>query len=387
MKACPFLLLCAIITFEACSKSDSTNNATSNALNSGISQQVPNLKVDSAISSFMRKYNIPGAALAISRNGKMVYLKGYGFADATSKTSVTGSSLFRITGLSKTFTAVAIMKLVEDKRLTLDTKVFGADGVLGTTYGTQPYNTNLQGITVRDLMQETTGWPADGEDPMYVHSDYNASQLVSWTLDNRPLTVAPGTTYLSSNFTYFLLGRIIEKITNVSYKDYVKVKVLEPCGIGDMQIAGNTKKDRKQNEVTYYGYSDEDPYGFNIARMDADAGWLANAQDILKFLVSTDGFTSKADLLTSASLQAITMPPAGSNYASGWFVNGDNWTNIGNLPGSSSEIVRTGGGFCWTILCNSRSTDANYLTDLDNIIWSVVNNKDTQWPAANIDLF
>jgi CubicO group peptidase (beta-lactamase class C family) len=386
MKAYPFLLLSAIIAFEACSKSDSINNATSTTT-SGISQQVPNIKVDSAMGSFMRKYNIPGAAVAISRNGKMVYLKGYGFADATSKTSVTGSSLFRIAGLSKTFTAVAIMKLVEDKRLTLDAKVFGTDGILGTTYGTQPYAANLQNITVRNLMQETAGWPADGSDPMYAHPDYTASQLVSWTIDNRPLTTAPGTTYMPSNFTYFLLGRIIEKITNIAYKDYVKVKVLEACGIGDMQIAGNTKSDRKQNEVTYYGYSDEDPYGFNIARMDANAGWLANAQDILKFLVSTDGFTSKVDLLTSASLQAITTTSAGSNYASGWFVNGDNWTNIGNLPGSSGEIVRTGGGFCWTILCNSRSTDPNYLVDLDNIVWSVINNKDTQWPAANIDLF
>jgi CubicO group peptidase (beta-lactamase class C family) len=387
MKACPFLLLCAIITFEACSKSDSVNNATSTTTYSGISQQVPNLKVDSAVAGFMRKYNIPGAALAISRNGKMVYLKGYGFADVSAKTAVTGSSLFRIAALSKTFTAVAIMKLVEDKRLTLDSKVFGAEGVLGTLYGTQPYSANLQNITVRNLMQETAGWPADGADPMYIHPDYTAAQLASWTIDNRPLTMAPGTTYAPSNFSYFLLGRIIEKVTNVAYKDYVKVKVLEPSGISDMQIAGNTKADRKQNEVTYYGYSDEDPYGFNIARMDADAGWLANAQDILKFLVSTDGFTTKADLLTSASLQAITTVSAGSNYASGWFINGDNWTNFANLPGSSGEIVRTGGGFCWTILCNSRSTDANYLSDLDNIIWSVVNNKDTQWPAANIDLF
>jgi CubicO group peptidase (beta-lactamase class C family) len=387
MKACPFLLLCAIVTFEACSKSDSINNASSTTANSDINQQVPNITVDSAVGSFMRKYNIPGAAIAISRNGKMVYLKGYGFADVSSKTSVTGSSLFRIGGLSKTFTAVAIMKLVEDKRLTLDTKVFGADGILGTTYGTQPYSANLQNITVRNLMQETVGWQADGNDPMYVYPNYTASQLLSWTIDNRPLTTAPGTSYTASNFTYFLLGRIIEKITNVSYPSYVKVKVLEACGISDMQIAGNTKADRKQNEVTYYGYSDEDPYGFNIARMDADEGWLANAQDVLKFLVSTDGFTTKADMFTSASLQAITTPSPGSNYASGWFVNGDNWTNVGNLPGSSGEMVRTSGGFCWTILCNSRSTDANYLIDLDNIVWSVINNKETQWPASNIDLF
>jgi CubicO group peptidase (beta-lactamase class C family) len=387
MKACPFLLLCAIITFEACSKSDSINNATSTTVAAGINQQVPNLKVDDAMGSFMKKYNIPGAAVAISRNGKMVYLKGYGYADATAKTSVTGSSLFRIAGLSKTFTAVAIMKLVEDNRLTLDAKVFGTNGILGTAYGTQPYSANLQNLTVRNLMQETVGWQSDGTDPMYIHPDYTASQLVSWTVDNRPLTVAPGTTYMASNFTYFLLGRIIEKITNVSYASYLKVKVLEASGISDMQIAGNTKADRKQNEVTYYGYSDEDPYGFNIARMDAGEGWLANAQDILKFLVSTDGFATKVDLLTSASLQAITTTSGGSNYASGWFVNGDNWTNVGNLPGSSGEMVRTGGGFCWTILCNSRSTDPNYLVDLDNVVWSVVNNKDTQWPAANIDLF
>jgi CubicO group peptidase (beta-lactamase class C family) len=202
------------------------------------------------------------------------------------------------------------------------------------------------------------------------------------------LSAAPGTKYISSNFTYFLLGRIIEKVTNVSYQSFLKVKVFEPCGIGDMQIAGNTKSDRKANEVTYYGYGDENPYGFNISRMDAGDGWLANAQDILKFLVSTDGFPTKADLITSSSIQTITTPSSTStNYASGWFINSDNWTNLGNLPGSSAEMVRTGNGFCWTILCNSRSTESQYLSDLDNIIWSVVNNKDTQWPAANIDLF
>lgn len=388
MKAYPCLLLCAIITLDACTKSDTSLNNASITPFSDLSQQVPNAKVDSAVAMFINKYNIPGLSIAISKDGKMVYLKGYGYADLTSKSTVSVNSLFRLAALSKTFSAVAIMKLVEDNKLNLDAMVFGNNGILGTTYGTLAYNSNLLNITVRDLMQETTGWASDSSDPLLAQPDYTLPQLITWTLDNRLLSTLPGTNYVASNFTYSLLGRVIEKVSGTSYNNYVKVKVLEPCGISDMQLSANTINGRKKNEVRYYGYGDEDPYGFNIARMDASEGWIASAEDVLKFVVSIDGFKSKADLLKPASITAITTPSAANpNYASGWFVNNSNWTNAGNLPGSATEMVRSDNGFCWVILCNARSTQSSFTKDLDNIVWSVINDKTTIWPAPNIDLF
>ncbi len=388
MKASNFLLFCAVIMVNACTKSDNPDNGFIGT-SSNAKQQLPNLKIDSTVAIFMDKYNIPGVTLAVARNGKMIYRKGYGFADVAAERKVQISNVFRISALSKTFTVVAIMKLVEDNRLHLDTKVFGSSGILGTVFGKQAYNTNLLNITVRDLMQEIVGgWRDDHSDPMLSEPDLSVSQLISRTLDNQMLTAPPGTTYTPSNFAYCLLGRIIEKISGISYADYIKIKVFEPCGISDMLIAGNTQAERKPDEVLYYGYNDEDPYGFNITRMDASEGWLASAEDVLRFLVSTDNFPTKVDLLSPSSIATITTPSvANPAYGSGWFIDHDNWWNNGSLPGASSVMIRTGNGFCWVVLCNSRSLQPGYTSDLNNLMWSVVNDKNTTWPDTRLDLF
>src|SRR4029079_11605684 len=134
-------------------------------------------------------------------------------------------------------------------------------GVLGTTYGHTPYGTNIEKITVQNLLEHTGGgWTTDNQDPMFSHPEMNQKQLISWVLDNRPLDNAPGTHYAYSNFGYCLLGRIIEKVTGQSYAGYVQQAVLGPCGISDMAIAGNTEADRRSSEVRYYGQSGEDPY-------------------------------------------------------------------------------------------------------------------------------
>src|SRR5262249_38438127 len=173
--------------------------------------------------------------------------------------------------------------------LPLADTVFGANGILGTTYGSQPYGAHIAEITVDQLLHHTAGgWSNSSSDPMFLYPNMTAAQLISWTLDNRPLDNVPGAAYAYSNFGYCVLGRVIEKVTGQLYEDAAKTLVLTPIGVTDMTIAGNTLADRLPAEVKYYGQSGEDPYSFNIRRMDSHGGWLATARDLANFLVHVD---------------------------------------------------------------------------------------------------
>jgi len=326
---------------------------------------------DDAVSAFMTKYGVPGASIAVTHGEKLVYLKTYGKQDETQP--VTVQSLFRLASVSKPITSIAIFKLIEQGKLHLSDTVFGAGGILGTDYGTQPYGPHITEITVDQLLHHTSGgWPNDSSDPMFANPSMTAAQLISWTLDNRPLTTVPGTAYAYSNFGYCVLGRVIEKVTGLGYESAVKSLVLQPLGITDMTIGGNTLADRLPGEVEYFGQSGEDPYAFNLHRMDSHGGWIATARDLAVLLVHADGFSSKPDILGAQSISAMTSPSsANANYACGWAVNSaNNWWHIGSLPGTETEIIRAAIGWNWVVLVNTRSTQPSYEVDLDQLFWT-----------------
>ena len=78
---------------------------------------------DQVISDFMRTYSIPGGAVAVMRDGRLIYARGFGYADVENKTPVQPDALFRIASVSKTLSSAAIMKLVEEGKLKLDDRV------------------------------------------------------------------------------------------------------------------------------------------------------------------------------------------------------------------------------------------------------------------------
>src|SRR5688572_2767340 len=210
--------------------------------------------VDDVMTAFMERYSVPGLSLAITKDERLVYLKAYGRADDTRALST--KDRFRIASVSKPVTSVTIMRLVEMGRLSLDQRVFGAGAILGTTYGTQPYGAGITSITVDHLLHHTGGgWPNNNADPMFANPTMSIEQLISWTLDNRPLATTPGSAFAYSNFGYAVLGRIIERVTGTDYATTVKTLVLDAAGITDMAIGGNTLADRQPDEVMYFGQS------------------------------------------------------------------------------------------------------------------------------------
>jgi len=315
--------------------------------------------------AFRKKYRVPATAVAITRDGEFVYDTAKGMADREKLEAVQTNSIFRIADLSKPITSVTIFTLVEQGKLSLNDKVFGASGILGEKFGKPPYKQYVTDVTVDHLLTHTSGgWPADSTDPMFRFDSWDQAKLISWTVENLPLTDPPGQHWAYSNFGYCVLGRVIEQVTGQPYAAYVQASILQPCGITDMKIAENKLKQRGPNEVVYYGQYGEDPYKINVNRMDSDSGWLASAQDLVIFLDHVAGAGKIPALLKPETIKRMTTPasayPQSSSgkYARGWMVSDNgagNWWHNGSLPGSTTIMLRTGSGMCWAGLANSRT--------------------------------
>jgi CubicO group peptidase (beta-lactamase class C family) len=327
--------------------------------------------------AFCQRFSVPALSIAISRNGQMVYDGQFSLVEEYLPLA---SSLFRIASVTKPITSVAIFSLIETGRLNLADTVFGPSGILGTKYGAYPYSGYVTGITVDHLLTHTCGgWPNDSSDPMFRFGSWDQSQLISWTLDNLPLSYPPGEHWAYSNFGYCVLGRVIEQVTGQPYADYVQKNILAACDITDMRISGNTIDQRAPNEVSYTGQNGEDPYGMNVTRMDSHGGWLASPADLVRFLNGVN--RPDAKLLKPETVRLMTTPspayPASSpaKYARGWFVRNQgagNWWHNGSLPGSTTIMVRTSTGLCWAALTNTRTEPADEINSaLDDLVWNM----------------
>lgn len=327
-------------------------------------------QIESLALDFMKQFGVPGLSIAFSAKGRPAFSHAYGLADDAAGEELTTSHRFRIASISKPITSVAIFKLIESGKLKLDDPVFGGDHLTLPPDAAKPEK--LAAVTVHHLLSHTSGgWRNDRTDPMFSHPRLPHDELIPLTLREVPLTHDPGTHHAYSNFGYCLLGRLIEKISGTSYAEFTTRSVLAPCGIRSMQIAGDTRDDRAENEVAYHGRNGENPYNMNVRRMDAHGGWIATPGDLLKFLLRADGEPNPPDLLAGPLMKAmLRTPPASPHYAGGWSINqAPNWWHGGSLPGTATIAARTARGLCWAGFTNARAP--NISGALDHLMWKM----------------
>ena len=227
----------------------------------------PFFTFDREIQKFMSARNVPGGALAVVKDGRLVYTRGYGWADRENKVPVKPTSLFRIASISKPFTAVAVLKLIEEKKLRLDAPVWGLLDLPSWVPGGKNSDERWKQITARHLLQHTGGWDRDKSfDPMFrpreiatsfgLPSPPDPRVIIRYVL-GKPLDFDPGTRYAYSNFGYCVLGRVIEKIAGTSYEKFVQEIVLAPIGISQMRVGASLAEKRVEGEVRYYTPHDE----------------------------------------------------------------------------------------------------------------------------------
>ncbi|MBI3879189.1 MAG: beta-lactamase family protein [Verrucomicrobia bacterium] len=322
---------------------------------------------------FMERFEVPGLSVAFARHREFVHQQGFGFADTAARTAVTPAHAFRVASISKPFTSTTIFSFIEQRRLALEDRIFGEHGRLGFDFG-KKIPADVQEITLRHLLTHTGGgWGNKKNDPMFRDPALTQRELIEWTLKNLPLEHAPGTSYAYSNFGYCVLGRLIEKLAGQPYAQVVQREVLAKCGITSMRIAGNTLAQRAKDEVVYYSpKGGGNPYGMNVPRMDSHGGWIATASDLVRFASHVDGLGASRNILKPETISLMTTPgTVNEGYACGWSVNkAPNWWHGGSLPGTSTIMVRTASGLCWSALTNTRTEGLS--PALDQLMWKMV---------------
>ncbi|MFN0213652.1 MAG: serine hydrolase [Saprospiraceae bacterium] len=342
--------------------------------------------INKTIGDFMVKYDVPGASVALVKDGRLVFSKGYGTMDKSTGEVPGPNTMFRIGSVSKPVTSVAVMKLIQDNKFKISDCVFGTGGLLGTTYGSNVYSDWEKEITVQHLLEHTAGgdqWNNEDDgnagDPMREQPSYNHSQRIGWVLDTRNPGKKPGTEHLYSNFGFCVLGRIIEKKSGETYENYVKNKILTPCGVTNMHIGTDTQADRRYNEAVYYN-DGSDPYGRKVSSIDSPGGWIASSADLMRFLVKVDGFNTKPDIINATSFNTMITPcSVKSNYGKGWRIDGTDYYHAGKFEGTSAIMLRAGNGPSWAFLMNC-SCEGNDKEDMmKNVVKGIKN-----WPSHDL---
>jgi CubicO group peptidase (beta-lactamase class C family) len=194
-----------------------------------IHAQAPNdREVEKSLDKLLQsefKAHEPGIVVLAARKGKVIYRKAFGSANLEMDNPLKPDMVFRIGSISKQFTAIGILQLVEQGRLRLGDSI---------QQYIKDYPSKGHSITIEHLLTHTSGIPdfmsIDHPDPYILRHDFTPQFIINH-FKNAPLSFAPGTRYGYSNSGYVLLAYIIEQLSGQSFQDYMRKNVLEKAGL------------------------------------------------------------------------------------------------------------------------------------------------------------
>lgn len=379
---------------------------------------------DELMRSFVEQHRCPGAALAVARQGVVVYARGFGYADREARQPVAPDALFRIASVSKPLTAVAVLQLAEKGKLKLDDPVLAHLRLKPHLKAGTHLDPRWKQITVRHLLQHTGGWDRDRSgDPigmprqiaqaLGIRLPVGPASIVRYVM-GRPLDFTPGERHAYSNVGYLLLGRLIAAVSGRSYEAVVAEDVLRPLGIRRMQMGRALAEYRVSGEVKYYDPKNRRspclypprlgapvplPYGGeNFEGFEAHGGWIGSAIDLVRFAAAFDR-PRQCPLLSAASIAAMTARPDGraghdadgkplaAYYGCGWMVRPVGTKGLANLwhtgliAGTSALLVRRWDGLSWAVLFNTdRNPDGQVLASLIDPLVHQAADRVKSWP-------
>lgn len=345
--------------------------------------------LDRKVKSYMRKWAIKGASLAITRNDSLLYAKGYGWADEELGVEMQPYHILRMASVSKLITAAGIMVLQDRDSLNIKDNVFGPGGILeDSPFASVIKDRNYHKITIEHLLRHQGGF---SRDPLFSSRDVKHQMQLDCppTKDDffrlvlsRNLRFMPGSWQKYSNFGYLLLSEIIEKVSGMPYEEFIRKEVLGPAGCYDMHIAGNYYEDKRPNEVRYYthegdgkfieDYSDngqtvERCYGGNNIPLLSGAGaWCGSPAEISRFVSAIDGRPEVKDIISNEAFLQMTEYMDKETFSLGWndTAPSKGWSRTGTLSGTSALVRYFPDGECWIFITNTSTyrgpTQARY---------------------------
>lgn len=366
--------------------------------------------LDSYIERFMRRWEIKGGSLAVMKDGRLIYSKGYGWADEEKGIPMSPGHIMRIASLSKLITATAIMQLCERRVLSLEDRVFGDGGILDCPQFSRIRDKRARSITVEHLLRHEAGFTMHRGDPMFTTRSIiiregldtvpDMDRIIEYALGDR-LGYTPGTGFRYSNLGYLILTKIVEVCSGMDYEEYCQENILHPAGCYDMHLARNLYEDRYPNEVRYYETHEAEPVpafdnsgdtlwrsygGSNIEGLLGAGAWVASPAEFVRFTASIDGDSSVPDVISPESVRMMTADPDHPYRPIGWVRAGEHsdWSRTGTLAGTSALVKRQSNGYIWMFATNTSSWKGSRFTrDIDRM-YRTASSRIAEWPARDL---
>jgi CubicO group peptidase (beta-lactamase class C family) len=270
--------------------------------------------VDQFIQTQMQRQHIPGLALLVAKDGKIVRAQGYGLANVELQVPVKPETIFQSGSVGKQFTATAVMMLVREGRIRLDDPL--------TAYfknGPAAWNQ----VTVRELLSHTAGFTDYSKD-FDLRKDYTEPELLK-IVAGIPLAFAPGTSWSYSNLGYLTLGILIHQVTGKFYGDFLQERIFQPLGMKTTRII--SEADIIPNRAAGYqlvkGDLKNQDWVSPMLNTTADGSLYFSILDLAKWDAAL--YTEK--LLPHSSLEEMWTPvklkngqPNSGHYGFGWFI-------------------------------------------------------------------
>lgn len=280
---------------------------------------------DTYINKLLQNDSIPGATFLIAKNGKSLKSKAYGYANLDHMVPAKIETVYELASVSKPITATSIMLLVEEGKIFLDSSIaLYLDGVPD----------NYKSVTVRRLMNHTSGIASDH----YVYTKLSGLSPLRYTIKDQltdlfklKTEAKPGEKFIYSNAGFFLQGAIIEKVSGMSYQQFIKTRIFDKAGMKNARILSIDSIIKNKAQVYTKRKSKVVRFSLETTLQSLEAngfgGLMSTTGDLAAFIDAL----LKEEIIQPQSLeQMLTLskfndgtdagPKGGSRIGMGWFV-------------------------------------------------------------------
>ena len=305
--------------------------------------------LDSLVLSLMKKHRLPGIAVNVVHEGRILYSRCHGIARINEHAPVTDETVFMAGSLTKSFTALAVMRLIKDGRVRADADI----RTYIPEFSIRSHGAPSKPVTVRHLLTHTSGLMIDYYPRFTGEKRYGDRELLS-LLKDEYLCFPPGTAVKYSNIGYKLLGMMVERVTGEPFERSMSRFVLAPTGMigssykqtGGEKMASGHDGDRGNSVMPFLDIGD-----------NASSGLLTTLNDLAAFLrymaaerqragPDISGPEAVASVLKNADRSVDTFYDTVNLYSTGWYLDFYRFrgsdgvmSNSGNVNGFSSELA------------------------------------------------
>ncbi len=282
-------------------------------------------EIDDYVIQQMTDENIPGLAVVVVQGEEIIYLKGFGVTSLSDPSPITPQTIFDLASISKSFTALGVLLLRDDGLIDLDAPV-------------QQYLPDFQlddpqaaDITVRQLLNQTSGLPGNLSAPLIFQQGEDEFKAMVDAVNRLRLNRPPGSSFEYADINYCLLGALIERVTGITFEEYMEQKIFTPLGLDNTTLYPDkaAELDRADGHQPMYGQVIA--RNVSIYRSALPAGWvMSSAEDMGKWLIAhlNRGYTAEGQIFPAADIEechtiATQFEENGkeTGYGMGWFIS------------------------------------------------------------------